>query len=136
VQLLVRERRPSRTVLPASTAAADPIGAALAFVPELAVSQLATPPWTESGERRRYDDTPIASYVDPPLTTVRQDFVTEAIVGLAQLLDEIEGDSTEDRPRARPLPVQLTVRQSTQPLPAAALATDTRPMRRPPRAPS
>jgi hypothetical protein len=81
-------------------------------------------------------DTPIASYVDPPLTTVRQDFVSEAIVGLAQLLDEIEGDSTEDRPRARPLPVQLTVRQSTQPLPAAALATDTRPMRRPPRAPS
>jgi hypothetical protein len=61
-------------------------------------------------------DTPIASYVDPPLTTVRQDFVSEAIVGLAQLLDEIEGDSTEDRPRARPLPVQLTVRQSTEPL--------------------
>jgi hypothetical protein len=36
-------------------------------------------------------------------------------------------DSTEDRPRARPLPVQLTARQSAQPLPAAALATDTRP---------
>ena len=80
-----------------------------------------------------YDDTPIASYVDPPLTTVRQDLVTTAQVGLARLLDEIEGNSTEDRPRTRPLPVQLTVRQSTQPPRAAALATDTDPMRHQPR---
>ena len=77
-----------------------------------------------------YDDTPIAAYMDPPLTTVRQDFLAAAKVGFSQLLDVIEGKSTEDRPRARSLPVQLTVRQSTLPPPAAALPTDTAPMRK------
>lgn len=80
-----------------------------------------------------YDDTPVAAYIDPPLTTVRQDFVAAAKAGFSQLLEEIEGKSIEDRPRARPLPVQLTVRQSTLPPPAAALSTNRNPSRRSPR---
>lgn len=81
-----------------------------------------------------YDDSPIASYIDPPLTTVRQDFVAAAKAGFSQLLEEIEGKSIQDRPRVRPLPVQLTVRQSTLPPRAATLSANiarTRPTNRP-----
>jgi DNA-binding LacI/PurR family transcriptional regulator len=64
-----------------------------------------------------YDDIPTSAYLSPQLTTVRQDFEAAAPHGLAQLLQEIEGTSKEDRLPARPLPVQLVVRQSTAPPP-------------------
>lgn len=59
-----------------------------------------------------YDDVPVAAYVDPPLTTIGQNFTAEADFGLARLFDEIEGRT----PAAdQPLSVQLIIRKSTAP---------------------
>ncbi|MFJ1967964.1 LacI family DNA-binding transcriptional regulator [Streptomyces sp. NPDC087903] len=63
-----------------------------------------------------FDDIPVAAYVTPPLTTVRQLFDVVAQDGLRRLLHSIEN------PRADPLPptdptVDLVVRASTAPPP-------------------
>jgi DNA-binding LacI/PurR family transcriptional regulator len=70
-----------------------------------------------------YDDVPTSAYVFPPLTTVRQDFEAVATAGMAELLDEIEGTSPDDRLARLPLPVQLTVRRSTAPPPSSPRKT-------------
>ncbi|MFF1438955.1 LacI family DNA-binding transcriptional regulator [Streptomyces sp. NPDC058295] len=63
-----------------------------------------------------FDDIPVAAYVTPPLTTVRQPFDAVAQDGLKRLVHAIEN------PRAAPLaasepPVDLIVRASTAPPP-------------------
>jgi DNA-binding LacI/PurR family transcriptional regulator len=80
-----------------------------------------------------YDDVPVAAYVEPPLTTVRQDFAAEVDTGLARLFDEIEGRAGEDQLIRRSVPVQLIVRQSTAPAdhPPAAEAAVPRTARNP-----
>ncbi|TQJ57541.1 LacI family transcriptional regulator [Streptomyces sp. SLBN-115] len=64
-----------------------------------------------------FDDIPVAAYVTPPLTTVRQPFDAVAQDGIKRLVHAIEN------PRADPLaasepPVDLIVRASTAPPPA------------------
>ncbi|HTJ72372.1 MAG TPA: LacI family DNA-binding transcriptional regulator [Actinospica sp.] len=63
-----------------------------------------------------YDDIPVAAYVTPPLTTVRQPFDTVAGAGLRLLVDAIENPDS-DAVRASDPPVDLVVRASTAPPP-------------------
>ncbi len=63
-----------------------------------------------------FDDIPVAAYVTPPLTTVRQPFDEVARQGLARLLHVIEKPDVE-LPLAADQPVQLVVRASTAPPP-------------------
>jgi DNA-binding LacI/PurR family transcriptional regulator len=61
-----------------------------------------------------FDDQPEASFFNPPLTTVRQDFLEMGRRGLELLLDEIErGGRTSRRETVAP---ELVVRASTAPL--------------------
>jgi DNA-binding LacI/PurR family transcriptional regulator len=57
------------------------------------------------------DDIPTAAYQSPPLTTVRQDFVTMVRHGLDRLIRQIEAPGAQ--PPGPPEPVRLIVRRST-----------------------
>ncbi|MEU9225651.1 LacI family DNA-binding transcriptional regulator [Streptomyces massasporeus] len=61
-----------------------------------------------------FDDIPVAAYVTPPLTTVRQPFDAVAREGLRLLVRAIEKPDTDLPPPADP-PVDLVVRASTAP---------------------
>jgi len=63
-----------------------------------------------------YDDVPVAAYVTPPLTTVRQPFDAVARQGLGLLVQAIENPGTEAI-RASDPPVELVIRASTGPAP-------------------
>ena len=64
-----------------------------------------------------FDDIPVAAYVTPPLTTVRQPFDAVATAGLSLLVHAIEKPGAEPPPMPDP-PVELIVRASTAPPPA------------------
>ncbi|WP_198667144.1 LacI family DNA-binding transcriptional regulator [Glycomyces dulcitolivorans] len=66
-----------------------------------------------------FDDIPAAAYLTPPLTTVRQQFETDAILGLGILLRRLPGAPTgAPEPAAPPPDVhRLVVRRSTAPPP-------------------
>ena len=64
-----------------------------------------------------FDDVPVAAYVTPPLTTVRQPFDAVAREGLALLVHAMENPGQE-LPAAAARPVDLVVRASTAPPPA------------------
>lgn len=66
-----------------------------------------------------YDDIPVAAYVTPPLTTVRQPFDAVATEGLAALVHAIENPGS-DAVRAGDPPVELVIRSSTAPAPGGA----------------
>ncbi|MER7481575.1 LacI family DNA-binding transcriptional regulator [Streptomyces sp. NPDC126510] len=66
-----------------------------------------------------FDDIPVAAYVTPPLTTVRQPFDAVAREGLRLLVRAIEEPDT-DLPPAYDPPVDLVVRASTAPPPRIA----------------
>jgi DNA-binding LacI/PurR family transcriptional regulator len=61
-----------------------------------------------------FDDIPVAAYVTPPLTTVRQAFDAVARQGLGRLVHAIERPQ-EDLPPAEDHPVELILRASTAP---------------------
>jgi DNA-binding LacI/PurR family transcriptional regulator len=61
-----------------------------------------------------FDDIPVAAYVNPPLTTVRQPFDAVAQEGLKLLIQAIEKPDA-DPPIAVDPPVELIVRASTAP---------------------
>lgn len=63
-----------------------------------------------------YDDIPVAAYITPPLTTVRQPFDAVAHEGLGLLVQAIENPDG-DAIRASDPPVELIVRASTGPAP-------------------
>jgi DNA-binding LacI/PurR family transcriptional regulator len=64
-----------------------------------------------------FDDIPVAAYVTPPLTTVRQPFDAVAREGLRLLVQAIEMPDAQPPPANDP-PVELVVRASTAPPPA------------------
>ncbi|GAA4722366.1 LacI family DNA-binding transcriptional regulator [Phytohabitans rumicis] len=64
-----------------------------------------------------FDDMPVAAYVTPPLTTVRQPFDAAAKEGLKLLVHAIEKPEV-DLPPAPDPPVELVVRASTAPPPS------------------
>ncbi|MFI1708692.1 LacI family DNA-binding transcriptional regulator [Streptomyces griseoruber] len=61
-----------------------------------------------------FDDIPVAAYITPPLTTVRQPFDTVAQEGLKRLVHAIENPDADPLPPSDP-PVDLVVRASTAP---------------------
>ncbi|MFJ6894429.1 LacI family DNA-binding transcriptional regulator [Streptomyces hokutonensis] len=63
-----------------------------------------------------FDDIPVAAYVTPPLTTVRQPFDTVAQEGLKRLVHAIENPNAAPLPSSPP-PVDLIIRTSTAPPP-------------------
>lgn len=63
-----------------------------------------------------FDDVPVAAYVTPPLTTVRQPFDAVARAGLEMLVHAIERPRAQFTPAIDP-PVELIVRASTSPPP-------------------
>ncbi|MDX3525267.1 LacI family DNA-binding transcriptional regulator [Streptomyces sp. ID05-39B] len=63
-----------------------------------------------------FDDVPVAAYVTPPLTTVRQPFDTVAQEGLKRLVHAVENPAADPVPSSDP-PVDLVVRASTAPPP-------------------
>ena len=63
-----------------------------------------------------FDDIPVAAYVTPPLTTVRQPFDAVAQEGLKRLVHAIENPTADPLPPSAP-PVDLIVRASTAPWP-------------------
>jgi len=63
-----------------------------------------------------FDDIPVAAYVTPPLTTVRQPFDSVAQRGLKRLVHAIENPHSDLLPPSDP-PVDLVVRSSTAPPP-------------------
>jgi DNA-binding LacI/PurR family transcriptional regulator len=62
-----------------------------------------------------FDDIPVAAYVSPPLTTIRQDFAAMAARALAVLIERIDGRG--EPPEYDDLPIDLVVRRSTAPPP-------------------
>ncbi|MDH6622222.1 DNA-binding LacI/PurR family transcriptional regulator [Streptomyces sp. LBL] len=64
-----------------------------------------------------FDDIPVAAYVTPPLTTVRQPFDAVAQEGLKRLVHAIENPDADPLPTSDP-PVELIVRASTAPPPS------------------
>ncbi|MGC5165588.1 LacI family DNA-binding transcriptional regulator [Luteimicrobium sp. DT211] len=62
-----------------------------------------------------YDDTDVAEYVTPSLTTVRQDVVAKGRTAASLLLSMIDGERPADPAR---LGVELVVRESTAPAPS------------------
>ena len=64
-----------------------------------------------------FDDVPVAAYLNPPLTTVRQPFDEVAQVGIKLLVHAIEQPDLEPLPASNP-PVELVVRASTAPPPS------------------
>ncbi|MEU5592893.1 LacI family DNA-binding transcriptional regulator [Streptomyces sp. NPDC020298] len=78
---------------------------------------------TEAGRRvpedvsvAGFDDIPVAAYVTPPLTTVRQPFDAVAQEGLKRLVHAIENPKADPMASSGP-PVDLVVRASTAPPP-------------------
>lgn len=69
-----------------------------------------------------FDDTPVAEFLTPPLTTVRLDFTELGRACFALLLAQIE--RTETRPRLQRPEPQLVIRDSSGPptLPRAVLS--------------
>ncbi|MFJ1812503.1 MULTISPECIES: LacI family DNA-binding transcriptional regulator [unclassified Streptomyces] len=63
-----------------------------------------------------FDDIPVAAYVTPPLTTVRQPFDAVAQDGLKRLVHAIENPQADPLAASEP-PVDLIVRASTAPPP-------------------
>ncbi|MES5824140.1 LacI family DNA-binding transcriptional regulator [Streptomyces sp. RG80] len=63
-----------------------------------------------------FDDIPVAAYVTPPLTTVRQPFDAVAQEGLKRLVHAIENPDADPLPESGP-PVDLILRDSTAPPP-------------------
>ncbi|MFJ9097291.1 LacI family DNA-binding transcriptional regulator [Streptomyces sp. NPDC102405] len=63
-----------------------------------------------------FDDIPVAAYVTPPLTTMRQPFDTVAQEGLKRLVHSIENPDAPPLSAVEP-PVDLVVRASTGPPP-------------------
>jgi DNA-binding LacI/PurR family transcriptional regulator len=63
-----------------------------------------------------FDDTPVAAYVTPPLTTVRQPFEVTAREGVKLLIQTIEKPDADPSTAVDP-PVELIVRASTAPPP-------------------
>jgi DNA-binding LacI/PurR family transcriptional regulator len=61
-----------------------------------------------------FDDVPLASLTDPPLTTVRQPTDEKGRLAARTLLDALEGDGLPEPTRAL-LPTELVVRASTAP---------------------
>jgi len=59
-----------------------------------------------------FDDTPLASLVDPPLTTVRQPIQLLGFMAVELLLNLLEGETPEGPPREVVLPAELVVRSS------------------------
>ncbi|MBZ3905859.1 MULTISPECIES: LacI family DNA-binding transcriptional regulator [Streptomyces] len=72
-----------------------------------------------------FDDIPVAAYVTPPLTTVRQPFDAVAQEGLKRLVHTIENPGADPLPPSDP-PVDLVVRASTAPPPSPDGGTATR----------
>ncbi len=66
------------------------------------------------------DDIPVAAYLNPPLTTVRQPFAAVAQEGLQRLVRCIENPQADSLPVRLP-PVDLVVRGSTAPPPLGAI---------------
>ncbi|MFD3499727.1 LacI family DNA-binding transcriptional regulator [Streptomyces sp. NPDC058676] len=64
-----------------------------------------------------FDDIPVAAYVTPPLTTVRQPFDAVAQEGLKRLVHSIENPDADPLPSSDP-PVDLIIRTSTAPPPS------------------
>jgi DNA-binding LacI/PurR family transcriptional regulator len=64
-----------------------------------------------------FDDIPVAAYVTPPLTTVRQPFDAVAQEGLKRLVHAIENPGAQPLPTSGP-PVDLVIRTSTAPPPS------------------
>lgn len=66
-----------------------------------------------------FDDVPIATLVDPPLTTVHQPIVCLGATAASLLIDMLEGNAQPDAPGtppARVLPVSLVIRESCPPV--------------------
>jgi DNA-binding LacI/PurR family transcriptional regulator len=63
-----------------------------------------------------FDDIPVAAYVSPPLTTVRQPFDVVAQEAIKRLVHTIENPQADPLPASEP-PVDLVVRASTAPPP-------------------
>ncbi|MGN9761980.1 LacI family DNA-binding transcriptional regulator [Streptomyces sp. SD31] len=61
-----------------------------------------------------FDDIPVAPYVTPPLTTMRQPFDAVAQEGLKRLVHAIENPQADPLPASDP-PVDLVIRSSTAP---------------------
>jgi DNA-binding LacI/PurR family transcriptional regulator len=64
-----------------------------------------------------FDDIPVAAYVTPPLTTVRQPFDAVAQEGLKRLVHSIENPDSDPLTASDP-PVDLIIRTSTAPPPS------------------
>jgi DNA-binding LacI/PurR family transcriptional regulator len=64
-----------------------------------------------------FDDIPVAAYVTPPLTTMRQPFDAVAQEGLKRLVHSIENPDAPPLPASEP-PVDLVIRASTAPPPS------------------
>ncbi|MER6288937.1 LacI family DNA-binding transcriptional regulator [Streptomyces sviceus] len=64
-----------------------------------------------------FDDIPVAAYVTPPLTTVRQPFEAVAQEGLKRLVHAIENPDADPLPTSDP-PIDLIIRASTAPPPS------------------
>jgi DNA-binding LacI/PurR family transcriptional regulator len=63
-----------------------------------------------------FDDIPVADYVTPRLTTMRQPFDAVARTGLELLVHAVENPDDDPLPPSDP-PVELVVRASTAPPP-------------------
>jgi DNA-binding LacI/PurR family transcriptional regulator len=68
-----------------------------------------------------FDDSPAAARLRPALTTVRQDFAAKGKAAASALTAALtaQGEGTRPRARHRVLPVELVVRASSGPPPAA-----------------
>ncbi|WP_286249807.1 LacI family DNA-binding transcriptional regulator [Streptomyces graminofaciens] len=66
-----------------------------------------------------FDDIPVAAYVTPPLTTIRQLFDVVAQDGIKRLVHTIENPQADPLPASEP-PVDLVLRASTAPPPTRA----------------
>lgn len=62
------------------------------------------------------DDIPSAAYLNPPLTTIAQEFDRMAIEGLRRLVAQLEHQTTEAARPDQADPVRLIVRSSTAPI--------------------
>jgi DNA-binding LacI/PurR family transcriptional regulator len=66
------------------------------------------------------DDIPSAAYLNPPLTTIAQDFDRMAVDALRKLVVQIEDPTAPDIPPDQADAIQLIVRNSTAPIAAGS----------------